>query len=61
MSAVFAGAAKAPLALSVMALELLGAEVFPHAAFVCVLTFFFSGHRSIYPAKLKPRPARREA
>ena len=56
LPAVFAGAAKAPLALSVMALELLGANVFPHAVFVCVLTYFFSGRRSIYPAKLKPRP-----
>ncbi|MFT3921432.1 MAG: chloride channel protein [Myxococcales bacterium] len=54
LSAVFAGAAKAPLALSVMALELLGANVFPHAVLVCVLTYFFSGRRSIYAAKLKP-------
>ena len=57
LSAVFAAPANTPLALSVMALELLGANVFPHAVVVCVLTYFFCGQRSIYTAKLKPRPS----
>jgi H+/Cl- antiporter ClcA len=53
LCAVFAGAAKAPLALTVMAVELFGAHVFPHAACVCALSFFFCGRRSIYPAKIR--------
>jgi H+/Cl- antiporter ClcA len=51
MAAVFAAAANAPLALSVMALELLGAEVFPHVVIVCVLAYLLTGHRSIYPSQ----------
>ena len=51
MAAIFAAASNTPLALSIMALELLGAEVFPHVVIVCVLTYILSGHRSIYPAQ----------
>jgi H+/Cl- antiporter ClcA len=51
LAAVFAAAANAPLALSIMALELLGAGAFPHAVIVCVLTYLLTGHRSIYPAQ----------
>ena len=51
LASVFASASNAPLALSVMAVELLGASVLPHAAVVCVLSFLMSGHRGIYPAQ----------
>lgn len=51
MAAVFAAASNTPLALSIMAMELLGAGVFPHVAIVCVLAYLFSGHRSIYPSQ----------
>ncbi len=51
MAAVFASAANAPLALAVMAVELLGRDLLPHAAVVCVAAYLFSGHRSIYPAQ----------
>ncbi|KYF82558.1 chloride channel protein [Sorangium cellulosum] len=51
LAAVFASAANTPLALSIMAMELLGASVFPHVAVVCVLSYLLSGHRSIYPAQ----------
>jgi acyl transferase domain-containing protein len=51
MAAVFASASNAPLALSVMAVELVGAYAFPHAAIVCVLAYFLTGHRSIYPSQ----------
>ncbi|HEX5658533.1 MAG TPA: chloride channel protein [Polyangiales bacterium] len=53
MAAVFATAAKTPLALSVMAVELLGGNLFPHVAIVCVLAYVLSGQRSIYPAQLR--------
>jgi H+/Cl- antiporter ClcA len=51
MAAVFATAANTPLALSVMAVEILGANLFPHVVIVSVLAYVLSGHRSIYPAQ----------
>jgi H+/Cl- antiporter ClcA len=51
LAAVFASASNTPLALSVMAVELLGAGMFPHVAIVCVLAYVLSGRRSIYPAQ----------
>src|SRR5262249_51471061 len=51
LAAVFAASAHAPLALSVMAMELLGAPAFPHAVIVCVMAYLLTGHRSIYPAQ----------
>jgi H+/Cl- antiporter ClcA len=51
LAAVFAAASNTPLALSIMAMELLGAPVFPHVVIVCVLAYLLSGHRSIYPAQ----------
>ncbi|HEY8924752.1 MAG TPA: chloride channel protein [Polyangia bacterium] len=51
LAAVFAASSNTPLALSIMAAELLGASVFPHVAIVCVLAYLLSGHRSIYPAQ----------
>jgi H+/Cl- antiporter ClcA len=51
MAAVFAAASNAPLALSLMALELLGAAIFPHAAIVCVVAYVLTGKRGIYSAQ----------
>ena len=51
LAAVFAAASNTPLALSIMAMELLGGNVFPHVVIVCVLAYLLSGHRSIYPAQ----------
>lgn len=51
LAAVFASASNTPLALSIMAVELLGAAAFPHVVIVCVLAYLFSGHRSIYPSQ----------
>lgn len=51
LAAVFAASSNTPLALSIMAIELLGAPVFPHVAIVCVLSYVLAGHRSIYPAQ----------
>jgi hypothetical protein len=34
-----------------MAMELLGAAVFPHVVIVCVVAYLLTGHRSIYPAQ----------
>jgi len=51
LAAVFAAASNTPLALSIMAMELLGAPVFPHVVIVSVLAYLLAGHRSIYPAQ----------
>jgi H+/Cl- antiporter ClcA len=51
LAAVFAASSNTPLALSIMAVELLGANVFPHVVIVCVLAYLMTGHRSIYSAQ----------
>jgi H+/Cl- antiporter ClcA len=51
LAAVFASASNTPLALSIMAVELLGANILPHVAIVCVVAYLVSGHRSIYPSQ----------
>jgi H+/Cl- antiporter ClcA len=51
MAAVFAAASNAPLALSLMAIELLGAAVSPHVAIVCVVAYVLTGKRGIYSAQ----------
>jgi H+/Cl- antiporter ClcA len=51
IAAVFGAAANTPLALSVMAVELLGANVFPHVVLVTVVAYLLSGHRGIYPSQ----------
>jgi H+/Cl- antiporter ClcA len=57
IAAVFAAAANTPIALSIMAVELLGAPSFPHVVIVCVVAYLLSGHRGIYPSQ---RLARRK-
>ena len=51
MAAMFGSASNTPIALSVMAIELLGAAVLPHVVIVCVLAYLLTGHRSIYPSQ----------
>jgi H+/Cl- antiporter ClcA len=51
LAAVFAAASNAPLALSVMAAELLGIHVLPHVMLVCFVAYILTGHRSIYSAQ----------
>jgi H+/Cl- antiporter ClcA len=51
MAAMFAAASNTPLALSIMAVELLGAAVLPHVVIVCVVAYLMTGHRSIYPSQ----------
>lgn len=53
LAAVFAAAANTPIALSLMAMELLGVAILPHVAIVCVVAYMLSGRRSIYPAQLR--------
>jgi H+/Cl- antiporter ClcA len=49
--AVFAGAANTPIASTLMAIELFGAEAGAYAGIACVLSYLFSGHTGIYHAQ----------
>ena len=49
--AVFAGAANTPIASSLMAVELFGAEAGTFAAIACVVSYLFSGHGGIYTSQ----------
>lgn len=51
MAGAFAAASNTPLALTVMAVEILGAAALPHVAIVCVVAYLMTGRRSIYPAQ----------
>ncbi len=51
LAAVFGAAANTPLALTVMAVELVGVAAFPHVVIVAVVTYILTGHRGIYPAQ----------
>jgi H+/Cl- antiporter ClcA len=52
MVALLAGAANTPIAASVMAIELFGAGIAPHAAVACMVSFLVVGYRSIYPSQV---------
>lgn len=59
--AVFAGAANTPIASTLMAMKLFGAEAGIYTAIACVVSYLFSGHTGIYQAQrighAKHRPA----
>lgn len=46
--AVFAGASNTPIASTLMAMELFGAETGVYAGVACVISYLFSGHTGIY-------------
>ncbi len=52
LAAIFGAASNTPIALSVMAVELLGIHALPHVAFVALVAYALVGRRSIYPAQL---------
>ena len=51
MATVFATCSNTPLALSIMAVELVGANVLPHVVIVATIAYVLVGHRGIYPAQ----------
>jgi H+/Cl- antiporter ClcA len=52
MVALLAGAANTPIAASILAIELFGAQIAPYAAVACVTSFLMTGHRSVYPSQI---------
>jgi H+/Cl- antiporter ClcA len=49
--AVFAGAANTPLTCTIMGVELFGSGAVVPIAIVCVISYVFSSHRSIFPTQ----------
>jgi H+/Cl- antiporter ClcA len=60
--AVFCGAVNCPLASTLLAVELFGAQALPYFALACALSYMFSGYTGLYSSqvflygKLKPWP-----
>ena len=50
--AVLGGTTNAPIAACVMGIELFGEDIAPYAALACIISFFVSGNRSIYPTQI---------
>ena len=50
-AAVFAGASNAPLACSLMAIELFGLKIAPYSFLACYVSYYFSGHHGIYKSQ----------
>jgi H+/Cl- antiporter ClcA len=51
VAAVFGAAANTPIALSIMAVELVGGAALPHVLIVTAIAYLLTGHRGIYPAQ----------
>ncbi len=49
---VLAGAANTPISASIMAIELFGSKIGPYAAIICIISYLFTGHRSVYPSQV---------
>jgi H+/Cl- antiporter ClcA len=54
--AVFAGATNTPIACSIMAIELFGAECGIYVAIACIVSYLLSGHTSIYVKQMIGEP-----
>jgi len=52
MVAALAGAANAPIAASIMSVELFGPQLAPYATVACIISFLMTGNRSVYPSQL---------
>jgi H+/Cl- antiporter ClcA len=49
---VLAGAANAPISMSILAIELFGKDIGSYAAMACIISFLITGHRSIFPTQV---------
>jgi H+/Cl- antiporter ClcA len=52
LCAVLSGCTNAPIAASIMAVEVFGAPIAPYAALACIISFIITGHRSAYPSQI---------
>ncbi|MFT7004002.1 MAG: H+/Cl- antiporter ClcA, partial [Sulfurimonas sp.] len=49
---VLAGTTNSPIAATIMAMELFGIEIAHYAAISVVISFFMTGHRSVFPSQI---------
>jgi len=49
---VLAGATNTPIASCILAIELFGIEIASYAALSTIVSFYITGHRSIYPSQI---------
>jgi len=49
---VLSGATNAPIAASIMAVELFGIEIAQYAAISCVISYLITGHKSVFPSQI---------
>ena len=56
MVSLLAGAANTPLAACVLAVELFGSVIAPYATIACVISFFMTGYRSVFPSQVLSSP-----
>jgi len=54
--AVFAGSANTPIACTIMAIELFGAECGVYVAIACIVSYLVSGHTGIYSSQIIGEP-----
>jgi H+/Cl- antiporter ClcA len=52
MVGLLSGCANTPIAASIMAMELFGTSIGPYAAVIAIISFVFTGHRSVYPSQI---------
>lgn len=52
MVGLLSGCTNTPIAASIMAMELFGTSIGPYAALVAIISFVFTGHRSVYPSQV---------
>jgi len=52
LTSVLAGTTNAPIAATIMAVELFGIEIAHYAAISAVITFLITGHRSVFPSQI---------
>ena len=49
---LFAGTTNAPIAASIMSVEMFGPAIAPYAAVASIVSFLMTGHRSVYPSQV---------
>ncbi|MEG1642061.1 MAG: chloride channel protein [Synergistaceae bacterium] len=54
--AVLSGATNTPMASTILAMEVFGAQIAPFAGIACAVSYFVTGHRSLYKGQLMLRP-----
>jgi H+/Cl- antiporter ClcA len=52
MVGLLSGATNAPIASSILAMEMFGTDIAPYACLTAVISFMMAGHRSVFPSQI---------